>query len=198
MKGNARFAFRHFSTTFDEENRGNLLRYLAIFRQRIAKINLKYKSIYYSISDPWKFEFGYFSNVFDLKKKEVWNLNFAFLFFLNYDENKSQAERPKESFIIFIYFHLWKFKFKFKLTFFNKSSTKKIHGYFQIIFSFVSLKNFVIFQFSFFFFFRQRGNTKFEFFFQQRSNIINLVFDREAKALKGIIYRQSKTRRITF
>lgn len=151
MKGNARFAFRHFSTTFDEENRGNLLRYLAIFRQRIAKINLKYKSIYYSISDPWKFEFGYFSNVFDLKKKEVWNLNFAFLFFLNYDENKSQAERPKESFIIFIYFHLWKFKFKFKLTFFNKSSTQKIHGYFQIIFSFVSLKNWKILPFSNFF-----------------------------------------------
>lgn len=134
-----------------------------------------------------------------LKKKRGMKFEFCFpFFFLNYDENKSQAERPKESFIIFIYFHLWKFKFKFKLTFFNKSSTKKIHGYFQIIFSFVSLKNFVIFQFSFFFFFRQRGNTKFEFFFQQRSNIINLVFDREAKALKGIIYRQSKTRRITF
>lgn len=200
MKGNARFAFRHFSTTFDEENRGNLLRYLAIFRQRIAKINLKYKSIYYSISDPWKFEFGYFSNVFDLKKKRGMKFEFCFpFFFLNYDENKSQAERPKESFIIFIYFHLWKFKFKFKLTFFNKSSTQKIHGYFQIIFSFVSLKNWKILPFSNFF----STKRKYEiwilpFFFQQRSNIINLVFDREAKALKGIIYRQSKTRRITF
>lgn len=132
------------------------------------------------------------------KRYEIWIL--LSFFFLNYDENKSQAERPKESFIIFIYFHLWKFKFKFKLTFFNKSSTQKIHGYFQIIFSFVSLKNFAIFQFSFFFFSTKR---KYEiwilpFFFQQRSNIINLVFDREAKALKGIIYRQSKTRRITF
>lgn len=134
------------------------------------------------------------------KKKRGMKFEFCFpFFFLNYDENKSQAERPKESFIIFIYFHLWKFKFKFKLTFFNKSSTQKIHGYFQIIFSFVSLKNWKILPFSNFF----STKRKYEiwilpFFFQQRSNIINLVFDREAKALKGIIYRQSKTRRITF
>lgn len=110
MRGNAPFAFRHFSTTFDEENGGNLLRYLAIFRQRIferiAKINLKYKSIYYSISDPWKFEFGYFSNVFDLKKrkkKEEWNLNF----FLN-DDNKISL-KPKDlknRLFIYFFFHL--------------------------------------------------------------------------------------------